>query len=118
MLSAWGGECPPKTMLDIGILRCYATFCSGGVALFHISVQAGRFDPATANRRGCIAMVELVSDYHHPINPLDLLEELGTANDWTLDRHSESELLIEMGGHWCEYHMYSVWQTEDRKSVV
>jgi hypothetical protein len=57
-------------------------------------------------------MVELVSEYNHPINPLDLLEELGAANDWTLDRHSESELLIEMGGRWCEYHMYSVWQTD------
>ncbi len=57
-------------------------------------------------------MVELVSDYHHPINPLDLLEELGAANDWTLDRHSESELLIEMSGHWCSYNMYSVWQAE------
>lgn len=57
-------------------------------------------------------MVELVSDTHHPINPLDLLEELGAANDWTLDRHSESELLIEMSGHWCSYNMYSVWQAE------
>ena len=57
-------------------------------------------------------MVELVQDSHQPINPLDLLEELGSANDWTCDRHSESELLIEMSGHWCEYHMYSVWQAQ------
>src|SRR3546814_17054051 len=63
-------------------------------------------------------MVELVSDYHHPINPLDLLEELGTANDWTLDRHSESELLIERGGPWCEYHKYSVWQADDRSMFL
>ncbi|MEQ8355142.1 MAG: YbjN domain-containing protein [Kiloniellaceae bacterium] len=55
-------------------------------------------------------MVALVSESHHPINPLDLLEELGTANDWTLDRHSESELLIEIGGRWCSYNMFSVWQ--------
>lgn len=57
-------------------------------------------------------MVELVQESHQPINPLDLLEELGSANDWTCDRHSESELLIEMSGHWCEYHMYSVWQEQ------
>src|SRR3546814_3512617 len=94
-LSARRAGFPRNPLLHSGIFWGYATFGSGGVALFHISVQAGRFDPATANRRGCIAMVELVSDYHHPINPLDLLEELGTANDWTLDRHSESELLID-----------------------
>ena len=57
-------------------------------------------------------MVAPVSDTHHPITPLHLPEELGTANDWTLDRHSESELLIEMTGHWCSYNMYSVWQAE------
>lgn len=57
-------------------------------------------------------MVELVSEYNHPINPLDLLEELGAANDWTLDRHSESELLIEISGQWCSYNMFSVWQAD------
>src|SRR3546814_2520243 len=105
-LSARRAGFPPNPLLHSGIFWGYATFGSGGVALFHISVQAGRFDPATANRRGYLAMVELVSAYQHPINPPDRLEKLGTTNDGTLDRHSETELLIEMRGHWCEDHMY------------
>jgi len=42
-------------------------------------------------------------------NPLDVLEELVSANDWAFDRHSEWELLIEVAGRWCGYHMYVVW---------
>src|SRR3546814_6889134 len=50
-LSARRAGFPPNPLLHSGIFWGYATFGSGGVALFHISVQAGRFDPATANRR-------------------------------------------------------------------
>ncbi len=43
-------------------------------------------------------------------NPLDLLEELVSAHDWAFDRHSDSELLAEVSGRWCGYHLYCVWQ--------
>ena len=45
-------------------------------------------------------------------NPLDLLEELVTANDWPFDRASDCELMVEVGGQWCAYRMYFVWQEE------
>ena len=44
-----------------------------------------------------------------PANPLDTLEELVSANDWAFDRHSECELMVQLGGRWCDYHMYVVW---------
>ena len=47
----------------------------------------------------------------HP-NPLDLLEELVSANDWPFDRSSDSELMAEVSGHWCDYHLCFVWQEE------
>lgn len=43
-----------------------------------------------------------------PINPLDTLEELVSANDWNFDRHSECELMVRISGRWCDYHMYVV----------
>ncbi len=45
-------------------------------------------------------------------NPLDLLEELVTANDWIHDRSSDSELIAQVGGQWCDYHICSVWQPD------
>ncbi len=45
-------------------------------------------------------------------NPLDLLEELVTANDWPFDRASDCELMVEVSGQWCAYRMFFVWQEE------
>lgn len=45
-------------------------------------------------------------------NPLDTLEELVSAHDWSFDRHSECELMVQVGGRWCDYHMYVVWDRE------
>lgn len=47
-----------------------------------------------------------------PANPLDVLEELVSGNGWTFSRHSDSELMVEVSGRWCSYHMYFVWQLE------
>ncbi len=45
-----------------------------------------------------------------PANPIDVLEELLGANDWCFSRHSESEVMLEVSGRWCGYHMYFLWQ--------
>ncbi len=49
-------------------------------------------------------------------NPLDLLEELVSANDWPFDRASDCELMVEVGGQWCPYRMFFVWQ-EDLSAI-
>jgi len=55
-------------------------------------------------------MVRLVDQESvSPVNPLDVLEELVCANDWAFDRHSESELMVQVGGRWCDYNLYIVW---------
>ena len=43
-------------------------------------------------------------------NPIDVVEELVGANDWTFSRHSDSELMFEVSGHWSGYQMYFLWQ--------
>lgn len=57
-------------------------------------------------------MVSLAHADEAPLNPLDLLEELVSANEWSFDRHSDSEMLVEVSGRWCSYHLYFVWQED------
>jgi hypothetical protein len=45
-------------------------------------------------------------------NPLDIVEEIVTANEWPFDRTSEEEMIVEIAGRWCSYRLYFVWQTE------
>ncbi len=42
-------------------------------------------------------------------NPLDLLEEIVSANEWPFDRMSHDELMAEFAGHWCSYHLQFNW---------
>lgn len=45
-------------------------------------------------------------------NPLDILEEIVTANEWLFDRTGDDELIVELAGRWCHYRMFFVWQRE------
>jgi hypothetical protein len=45
-------------------------------------------------------------------NPLDVLEEIVSANEWLFDRANDDELIVELAGRWCHYRMFFVWQRE------
>jgi len=45
-------------------------------------------------------------------NPLDIVEEIVTANEWPFDRSNEDEMIVEIAGRWCDYRLYFVWQEE------
>lgn len=45
-------------------------------------------------------------------NPLDILEEIVSANDWAFDRASNDEMLVEVAGRWCNYRMFFFWQDD------
>lgn len=45
-------------------------------------------------------------------NPLDIVEEIVTANEWPFERTSDEELIVEIGGRWCDYRLYFVWQAD------
>lgn len=47
-----------------------------------------------------------------PINPIDLIEEIVLANEWPHDRASDEEIVVEVGGRWCDYRLLFVWQEE------
>ena len=43
-------------------------------------------------------------------NPLDVLEDIVTANEWLFERSNDDELIVELAGRWCHYRMFFVWQ--------
>jgi hypothetical protein len=45
-------------------------------------------------------------------NPLDLVEQVISANDWAFDRRSDSEMAAEAPGKWCDYGLYFCWSHE------
>ncbi len=45
-------------------------------------------------------------------NPLDMVEEMVSANDWDHQRHSDDELIIEVPGQWGDYRLYFFWQPD------
>jgi hypothetical protein len=45
-------------------------------------------------------------------NPLDIMEQIITANDWAVDRRSDSVMAAEAPGRWCDYGLYFCWSHE------
>lgn len=45
-------------------------------------------------------------------NPIDLVEEIVQANEWAHDRSSDEELVVEIAGRWCDYHLLFIWHRE------
>ena len=36
-------------------------------------------------------------------NPLDVMEQIVSANEWSFDRRSDAEMAAEAPGKWCDY---------------
>ena len=45
-------------------------------------------------------------------NPLDMLEQIASANDWQFDRRNDAEMAAEAPGKWCDYGLYFSWSHE------
>jgi hypothetical protein len=45
-------------------------------------------------------------------NPLDIVEEIVAANEWSFQRSADDELSVEFPGHWCAYHLHFVWSED------
>jgi hypothetical protein len=40
------------------------------------------------------------------LHPLELLEQVITARDWTFERRGDDELAVEVPGRWCDYGVF------------
>ena len=59
-----------------------------------------------------MSISSLVYEDEPILNPLDLVEQFVTANDWAFDRRSEEELAAEVPGRWCNYSLYFAWRED------
>ena len=45
-------------------------------------------------------------------NPVDLIEEIATANEWPFERGGEDELVAQLNGRWDDYRVHFAWNGE------
>jgi hypothetical protein len=45
-------------------------------------------------------------------NPVDLVEEIATRNDWAGERTGVDELTLVVAGQWCDYHVSLNWRSD------
>ncbi|MEX2452099.1 MAG: YbjN domain-containing protein [Rhodospirillales bacterium] len=45
-------------------------------------------------------------------DPLDIIEQLSDANDWTSDRRNNEEIAVQAPGRWCDYSLYFAWNED------
>ncbi|EHL98127.1 hypothetical protein HMPREF9946_03736 [Acetobacteraceae bacterium AT-5844] len=53
-----------------------------------------------------------IVDRDRSANPLDVLEQIVTANEWHFDRRSDGEMAAEAPGKWCNYGMFFCWSQD------
>jgi len=46
------------------------------------------------------------------LNPLDVVEQVVSANDWAFDRRNEDEMAVQVPGKWCDYSLYFAWRQD------
>ena len=54
----------------------------------------------------------LALEREHATNPLDVLEQIVSANEWAFERRSDGEMAAEAPGKWCDYGLYFSWSAE------
>ena len=42
-------------------------------------------------------------------HPLDVIEHVVVANDWSFDRSSDQEMVVHVSGQWCDYSLHFAW---------
>lgn len=45
-------------------------------------------------------------------NPVDLIEFVAAANDWSFERAGDDEIAMTVGGQWADYHVSFSWMSE------
>lgn len=45
-------------------------------------------------------------------HPLDLMEQIASAQEWMFERTSDQNIAMEVRGHWCDYRLFGTWHQE------
>jgi hypothetical protein len=62
--------------------------------------------------RGCRDMALTHHTHDARSNPVDVVEQLATANDWSFSRASDDEVTILVGGQWTDYQVSFTWMPD------
>ena len=57
-----------------------------------------------------MSLAEINSAPRH--NPLDVVEQLASGNDWTFERAGDDEITILVNGRWSDYQVSFTWMDE------
>jgi len=55
-----------------------------------------------------LAEIELVRESH----PVDVIEQVAHANDWSFERNGKDEISISAAGNWTDYHISFSWMED------
>lgn len=60
-------------------------------------------------------MVTITADAEKDaLNPLDLVEQIVTRNDWPFQRHDNEDITVEIAGRWCTYQLWFAFRAETK----
>ena len=57
-------------------------------------------------------MSETAEAWENPQNPLDSVEDVLNAHNWSFNRMNTDELMVQVCGKSCEYRLFFIWQEE------
>ncbi len=46
------------------------------------------------------------------IHPMDIIEQVVSANDWLFDRCNDQEMSVQVPGHWCDFSLHFAWNEQ------
>jgi hypothetical protein len=47
-------------------------------------------------------------------NPLDIIEQIVSANEWPFDRYDDDEMNVGVEGSWTRYHLWFAWRPDQQ----
>jgi hypothetical protein len=53
-----------------------------------------------------------IAELNFSANPIDVIEQVVSSEEWPFDRSGEDELSISITGAWCDYHITFNWRQD------
>src|SRR5215467_9014924 len=71
-----------------------------------------RTQPWRVGKKTRDAMAIAALSHGRVSNPVDLVEDIATRNDWATERTSADELTLTVAGQWTDYHVSLNWRDD------
>jgi hypothetical protein len=61
-----------------------------------------------------MSLIDIEQERHS--NPVDVIEQIASLNDWTFERAGDDEITVSISGSWSDYHVSFSWM-EEREAI-